>query len=61
VRADGLSFTQLELRDGLAGLRDDRLLAGDLGEIVTLLSRAASPTPVFTTTLTSPGICMTFA
>ena len=34
VRADGLALTQLELRDGLAGLRDDRLLAGDLGEVV---------------------------
>src|SRR6478735_4477413 len=34
VRADGLALAQLELRDGLAGLRDDRLLAGDLGEIV---------------------------
>ncbi|CNL33060.1 Uncharacterised protein [Mycobacterium tuberculosis] len=28
---------------------------------ITLLSRAASPTPVFTTTLTRPGICMTLA
>ena len=34
VRADGLTLAQLELRDGLAGLRDDRLLAGDLGEVV---------------------------
>ncbi|MBG9885521.1 hypothetical protein ABE10_02735, partial [Bacillus toyonensis] len=34
VRADGLPFAQLELRDGLAGLGDDRLLAGDLGEVV---------------------------
>ena len=34
VRADGLTLAQLELRDGLAGVRDDRLLAGDLGEVV---------------------------
>src|SRR3954451_11046144 len=34
VRADGLALAQLELRDGLAGLRHDRLLAGDLGEVV---------------------------
>ena len=34
VRADGLTLAQLELRDGLAGLGDDRLLAGDLGEVV---------------------------
>ena len=34
VRADGLALAQLELRDRLAGLRDDRLLAGDLGEVV---------------------------
>jgi hypothetical protein len=34
VRADGLTLAQLELRDGLAGLGHDRLLAGDLGEVV---------------------------
>jgi len=34
VRTDGLTLTQLELRDGLAGLGDDRLLTGDLGEVV---------------------------
>ena len=34
MRADGLTLTQLELRDGLPGLRDDRLLTGDLGEVV---------------------------
>src|SRR5690606_5850132 len=34
VRADGLPLAQLELRDRLAGLRDDRLLAGDEGEVV---------------------------
>ena len=34
MRADGLTLAQLELRDGLAGLRHDRLLAGDLGEVV---------------------------
>ena len=33
VRADGLALAQLELRDGLAGLGDLRLLAGDLGEV----------------------------
>ena len=29
VRTDGLAFTQMELRDGLLGLGDLRLLAGD--------------------------------
>src|SRR6185312_3462064 len=33
LRADGEALTQLERRDGLASLRDQRLLAGDLGEI----------------------------
>ena len=32
VRTDGLAFTQVELRDGLLGLGDLRLLAGDQGE-----------------------------
>src|SRR5690606_14817992 len=34
VRADGLALAQLELCDRLASLRHDRLLAGDLGEVV---------------------------
>ena len=33
MRADGHALTQLELRDGLAGLGDHRLLAGDGGEV----------------------------
>src|SRR5688500_7510822 len=33
VRADRHALTQLELRDGLAGLGDLRLLAGDGGEV----------------------------
>ncbi len=33
VRADGLAFTQVELRDGLLRLGDLRLLAGDGGQI----------------------------
>src|SRR5512141_194440 len=33
-RADGLSLPQLEVRDGLARLRDHRLLPGDLGELL---------------------------
>ena len=45
---------------------DLRLLAGDQREIVDgsvdqLMSRAASPTPMLTTTLTTPGICITLA
>ena len=33
VGTDRLALTQLELRDGLAGLGDGRLLAGDRGEV----------------------------
>src|SRR3954453_11832502 len=33
VGTDRLALTQLELRDGLAGLGDSRLLAGDRGEV----------------------------
>lgn len=33
MAADRLTLTQLELRDGLAGLGDGRLLAGDRGEV----------------------------
>jgi len=34
VRADGLALTQLELRDGLAGHRDLRLLTRDRGQVL---------------------------
>ena len=34
VGADRLALAQLELRDGLAGLGDLRLLAGDRGEVL---------------------------
>jgi hypothetical protein len=59
VRADRHALAQLELRDRLAGLGDLRLLAGDRGQVADravdqLASRAASPTPMFTTTLTMP-------
>src|SRR6476620_7688434 len=33
VRADGHALAQLELRDGLAGLGDQRLLTGDRGQV----------------------------
>jgi hypothetical protein len=66
VCADGLSLAQLELRDRLARRGDDGLLAvilvrSSTAPSITLLSRAASPTPVFTTTLTIRGIWLTLA
>jgi hypothetical protein len=67
VGTDGHAFAQLELSDGLAGLGDLRLLPGDGGEVaesapsINFESRAASPTPMLTTTLVTPGTCMTFA
>jgi len=33
LRADGHTFTQLEVRNGLLGVGDDGLLAGDGGEV----------------------------
>ena len=33
MRTDGLTLARLELRDGLAGLGDLRLLPGDLREV----------------------------
>jgi hypothetical protein len=61
VRADRHALAQLELRDGLAGLADLRLLAGDRGQVADravdqLGVAGASPTPMFTTTLTDAGI-----
>ncbi|CAM5696560.1 hypothetical protein SHIRM173S_02121 [Streptomyces hirsutus] len=63
---DRLALTQLELRDGLAGLGDGRLLTGDRGEVahgaVDELGVAGGVArPMLTTILTRPGTCMTFS
>ena len=60
---DGLSFAQVEPCDGLLGLGDLRLLAGDQVRSLTapsmsLESRAAAPTPMETTTFWTRATCI---
>jgi len=66
VRADRHALTQLELRDRLAALVTEGfwpvIAARSLmAPSISFESRAASPTPMFTTILVRPGTCMTLS